>query len=119
MRNGAQRDVLQENQERNVSLDGARVTASAGMARTMQSMNWNFRPTLAVLLSTLLLCSCAVGPKYHTPTAQTPEIYKDLTPKDLSQTEGWKTAQPKDDALHGKWWEIFNDPQLNVLEEKV
>jgi NodT family efflux transporter outer membrane factor (OMF) lipoprotein len=28
-------------------------------------------------------------------------------------------AQPKDDALHGKWWEIFGDPQLNALEEKV
>jgi NodT family efflux transporter outer membrane factor (OMF) lipoprotein len=28
-------------------------------------------------------------------------------------------AQPKDDALHGKWWEIFGDPQLNALEETV
>ena len=28
-------------------------------------------------------------------------------------------AQPKDDALRGKWWEIFDDPQLNALEEKV
>jgi NodT family efflux transporter outer membrane factor (OMF) lipoprotein len=34
-------------------------------------------------------------------------------------TEGWKVAQPKDDALRGKWWEIFGDPQLNALEEKV
>jgi NodT family efflux transporter outer membrane factor (OMF) lipoprotein len=28
-------------------------------------------------------------------------------------------GQPKDDALRGKWWEIFGDPQLNALEEKV
>ena len=28
-------------------------------------------------------------------------------------------AQPNDGALRGKWWEIFNDPQLNALEEKV
>ncbi len=28
-------------------------------------------------------------------------------------------AQPKDDALRGKWWEVFNDSQLNALEEKV
>jgi NodT family efflux transporter outer membrane factor (OMF) lipoprotein len=28
-------------------------------------------------------------------------------------------AQPKDDALRGKWWEIFGDSQLNALEEKV
>jgi len=66
-----------------------------------------------------MLGACTVGPKYHTPTAQTPETYKELTPKDFSQTEGWKTAQPKDDALRGKWWEIFNDPDLNALEEKV
>jgi NodT family efflux transporter outer membrane factor (OMF) lipoprotein len=33
--------------------------------------------------------------------------------------EGWKTAQPRDDTLRGKWWEMFNEPQLNALEEKV
>jgi NodT family efflux transporter outer membrane factor (OMF) lipoprotein len=82
-------------------------------------MNRNFRSAVAVLLSLVLLGACTVGPKYHTPTSQTPETYKELTPKDFSQTEGWKTAQPKDDALRGKWWEIFNDPLLNALEEKV
>ncbi len=64
------------------------------------------------------------GPKYHTPIAvappaQTPAAYKELTPADFNNTDGWKVAQPKDDALRGKWWEIFNDPQLNALEEKV
>jgi NodT family efflux transporter outer membrane factor (OMF) lipoprotein len=33
--------------------------------------------------------------------------------------DGWKVAQPQDSALHGKWWEIFGDPQLNALEEQV
>jgi NodT family efflux transporter outer membrane factor (OMF) lipoprotein len=60
-----------------------------------------------------------VGPKYHTPTAETPAAYKELTPAEFKDTDGWKVAQPKDDALRGKWWEIFNDPQLNALEEKV
>src|SRR6266540_7368515 len=31
----------------------------------------------------------------------------------------WKFAQPKDDVIRGKWWEMFNDPQLNALEEQV
>ena len=48
-----------------------------------------------------------------------PPAYKELTPADYKNTDGWKVAQPKDDALRGKWWEIFNDPQLNALEEKV
>jgi NodT family efflux transporter outer membrane factor (OMF) lipoprotein len=60
-----------------------------------------------------------VGPKYHRPAAETPAAYKELTPADSKNTEGWKKAQPKDDALRGKWWEIFNDSQLNALEEKV
>jgi NodT family efflux transporter outer membrane factor (OMF) lipoprotein len=33
--------------------------------------------------------------------------------------DGWKVAQPRDSALHGKWWEILGDPQLNTLEEQV
>jgi NodT family efflux transporter outer membrane factor (OMF) lipoprotein len=28
-------------------------------------------------------------------------------------------AQPKDHLVRGAWWEIFNDPQLNALEEQV
>jgi NodT family efflux transporter outer membrane factor (OMF) lipoprotein len=31
----------------------------------------------------------------------------------------WKASQPQDQVLRGKWWEIFNDPQLNSLEERV
>ena len=68
---------------------------------------------------TLLFASCTVGPKYNRPAVNAPEAYKELTPGDYAQTEGWKTAQPKDDALRGKWWEIFNDPELNALEEKI
>jgi len=79
---------------------------------------------LAVTLCLLVLAGCMVGPKYHTPPAvtppaETPAAYKELTPADYKNTEGWKVAQPRDDALRGKWWEIFGDPQLNALEEKV
>ena len=31
----------------------------------------------------------------------------------------WKLAEPRDDASRGKWWEIFEDPELNALEEQV
>ena len=55
----------------------------------------------------------------HDRPRTTPAAYKELTPDDYKNTDGWKVAQPKDDALRGKWWEIFGDPQLNALEEKV
>jgi NodT family efflux transporter outer membrane factor (OMF) lipoprotein len=65
----------------------------------------------AVLLGLLLVNGCNVGPKYHTPPVQSPAAYK--------ETDGWQLAQPKDDVLHGKWWELFDDPQLNALEQQV
>jgi len=75
---------------------------------------------LALALASLLaLDGCTVGPKYNKPSAPTPAAYKELTPDEMKNTDGWKVAQPKDDALHGKWWEIFNDPQLNTLEDQV
>jgi NodT family efflux transporter outer membrane factor (OMF) lipoprotein len=54
---------------------------------------------------------CSVGPKYKTPTAPIPPAYKELA--------NWKTARPNDQNLGGNWWEIFQDPQLNALEQQV
>jgi NodT family efflux transporter outer membrane factor (OMF) lipoprotein len=60
-----------------------------------------------------------VGPKYHTPTVDTPAAFKEIPPPDSKDAGTWKVAQPNDATLRGKWWEIYNDPQLNALEEKV
>ncbi len=80
----------------------------------------SFHTRAAIFLSvSCLLTGCTVGPKYHTPAADTPAAFKELTPANYATTDGWKVAQPKDDALRGKWWEIFNEPELNALEEKV
>jgi NodT family efflux transporter outer membrane factor (OMF) lipoprotein len=73
----------------------------------------------AIAASALVLGGCTVGPKYHTPSAPTPTAYKELTPANYPTTDGWKVAQPKDDALRGKWWEMFNDPELTALEDQV
>jgi len=56
---------------------------------------------------------CAVGPNYRRPSAPTPQVFKEPPP------EGWKQAQPNAGVPRGKWWEIYNDPQLNALEEQV
>jgi NodT family efflux transporter outer membrane factor (OMF) lipoprotein len=59
----------------------------------------------------VLLSACAVGPDYKKPDVETPQAYKENT--------DWKVAQPSDNALPTKWWEIYNDPVLNQLEEQV
>jgi len=60
----------------------------------------------------MLLCGCAVGPRYSRPSAPVPTDYKETPPN-------WKPAQPSDQVLRGKWWEVYQDPQLNALEDKV
>jgi NodT family efflux transporter outer membrane factor (OMF) lipoprotein len=52
-----------------------------------------------------------VGPKYKAPAVPTPPAYKELG--------NWKTAQPNDQNLGGNWWEIFQDAQLNALEQQI
>jgi NodT family efflux transporter outer membrane factor (OMF) lipoprotein len=75
----------------------------------------------APLLTALLLAGCMVGPKYHQPAATVqppPTVYKELPPEN-SPAGQWKVAQPQDAMLHGKWWEIYNDPELNALEDQL
>ena len=63
-------------------------------------------------LVAVLIGGCTVGPKYVRPTVATPSNFKE-TP------ENFKQAQPSDQIAKGKWWEIYNDPQLNSLEEEI
>jgi len=68
----------------------------------------------AGLLFTILagLCGCAVGPRYSRPPAPTTPEFKETPPN-------WKVAQPANQVLRGNWWEIYQDAELNLLEEKV
>jgi NodT family efflux transporter outer membrane factor (OMF) lipoprotein len=73
-----------------------------------------------VAIALLLITSgCVVGPKYHPPAPPAPAaVYKE-SPTQFPDSEGWTVAQPADAKLRGKWWEIFNDPELNTLEEQL
>ena len=37
----------------------------------------------------------------------------------FKESDGWTVAQPQDAALRGKWWEIYNEPELNSLEDQL
>src|SRR4029077_10375799 len=63
------------------------------------------------LAGVLLLAGCAVGPNYHRPPVAVPPTYK--------EAGNWQPAQPNEESLRGNWWEVFNDPQLSTLEQKV
>ncbi|HWB32383.1 MAG TPA: efflux transporter outer membrane subunit [Acidobacteriaceae bacterium] len=77
---------------------------------------------LATALVLLPMSGCRVGPKYQRPPALAqapPTTYKESPQNFAADGSGWKVAQPQDAMLRGKWWEIYNDPELNALEEKV
>src|SRR6266481_2016235 len=69
----------------------------------------------------LFSVACAVGPNYKRPSAVAPPAFKEQPPPNFKEAEaaGWKQAQPGDAYLKGKWWEVYNDPALNALEEQV
>ena len=69
-------------------------------------------PGWALFFGLMLLCGCAVGPRYSRPSAPVPTDYKE-TP------QNWKPAQPSDEALRGKWWEVYQDQELNTLEDRI
>jgi NodT family efflux transporter outer membrane factor (OMF) lipoprotein len=73
------------------------------------SSSWKTAVLMAI--AALQLTGCAVGPKYHPPAIQAPPAYKEVG--------NWKPAQPNDQNLGGVWWTIFQDPQLNALEDQV
>lgn len=59
-----------------------------------------------------LLMGCSLAPKYEIPPMPIPDHYK--------ETEHWKPAKKPDTTMHvGPWWQLFGDPVLNDLEEKV
>ncbi|MDQ2842914.1 MAG: efflux transporter outer membrane subunit, partial [Acidobacteriota bacterium] len=74
---------------------------------------------LAIAAGLALLTGCNPGPKYVRPSAPSPVAYKESAPQAFKEGKGWKVAEPGDDKLRPKWWEVFNDPQLNELEEKA
>jgi outer membrane protein, multidrug efflux system len=79
--------------------------------------------------ASLLLAGCTVGPKYKRPTIDTPTVYRGAEPHDNTQTskephdlDGTSLpGQPNSTASAAlslgdeKWWEVFNDPQLQEL----
>ena len=69
---------------------------------------------LAVIVSLASCClqsACTMGPDYVRPIVQTPAAFK--------EQQGWKVAVPQDILPKGRWWELFDDSELNALVAQV
>jgi NodT family efflux transporter outer membrane factor (OMF) lipoprotein len=76
------------------------------------------RPSIVVAIA-VATSACVVGPNYVKPPAPVASTYKEAAPPQFKEAPGWKQGQPIDDMHRGKWWEVFNDPALNALEEQI
>ena len=76
---------------------------------------------LAATLAAAALSGCRVGPPYIKPAMPPPPEYKETSAAAYTNAPAgtWKPAQPSDAMLKGKWWEVFNEPELNALEEQL
>jgi outer membrane protein TolC len=72
---------------------------------------------LPVILVSVLLAGCAVGPDYHRPSAlpahPMPSSFGDAA---VANAGNWKIAEPSAHLPRGAWWEIYDDRELNRLE---
>jgi NodT family efflux transporter outer membrane factor (OMF) lipoprotein len=100
----------------------------SGSDRGTRSTGFAARPfvVLAVLLAIGLATGCKpVGPDYKRPEYQAPATYKEagssaaIVPPPNPAGGGWHPADPSDGMLRGNWWEIYKDPQLNQLEDRI
>ena len=83
------------------------------------NLSFQYKKWVAACAVLICLTACNPAPKYARPPAQTPQAFKEAIPQEYKEGSGWKLAQPGDDHIRGKWWEIYKDPQLNALEEQV
>jgi NodT family efflux transporter outer membrane factor (OMF) lipoprotein len=73
----------------------------------------------APLAAALTLAACNFAPHYERPRTQQTQVYKEAVPGGDASAQGWKIAEPRDAAIRSNWWEMFDDPKLNELEERV
>jgi len=65
------------------------------------------------------LTGCNVGPKYTPPAQTAPPAFKEAAPQTSPDGTLWNAALPQDGASRGKWWEMYGEPELNGLEERL
>jgi NodT family efflux transporter outer membrane factor (OMF) lipoprotein len=70
-------------------------------------------PIVSALLALLALGGCKVGPNYKAPAMPAPPAYSDD-----GHNGNWSAANPADAANRGDWWAVYQDTELNDLEQR-
>src|SRR6202012_6053153 len=65
------------------------------------------------MLAALAMAGCKVGPNYKAPAMPAPPAYSDD-----GHNGNWSAASPADTSNRGDWWAIYQDAELNDLEQR-
>jgi multidrug efflux system outer membrane protein len=65
--------------------------------------------TAAIALLFLAVTGCTVGPRYQRPAVDVPDAHRGMEEKGAAKTDSASLADQR-------WWEVFQDPQLQQLE---
>jgi NodT family efflux transporter outer membrane factor (OMF) lipoprotein len=62
-----------------------------------------------------VFAGCNFAPKYSPPALDPGAGFKEAS----TNKTAWKPAAPADSAPRGPWWKLFEDPELNALEDEA
>ncbi len=82
-------------------------------------MSFRLAVVLVMIVSFISIQGCQVGPHYVAPSMPAPPAFKEAQPQQSADGTVWTPATPQDAMLRGKWWELYKEPELNALEEKL
>jgi multidrug efflux system outer membrane protein len=82
-----------------------RIRCWSGPSGRPKSREWRVLAWLVALAAGL--SACTVGPDYQRPPVEVPEAWR------------WKPAEPRDDHPRGPWWSVFQDAELDRLQERA
>jgi outer membrane protein, multidrug efflux system len=68
----------------------------------------NLAPLMSAVSASIFMVGCLVGPNYHQPAVQTPDVYRDLRENPQAQAQAASFADLP-------WWQVYQDPQLQEL----
>lgn len=84
----------------------------------MARLRLEWAAAVAGLFST---AACTVGPRYARPPVTTPDVFAEAGAANYRGLPPgtWQPALPEDARLKGAWWEIFREPELDSLEQRL
>jgi NodT family efflux transporter outer membrane factor (OMF) lipoprotein len=79
----------------------------------------HFGKVLLLIALAAFSAGCNLAPRYESPAVETPKTFRENSGTNNTDTNIWQVAQPRDAIIRSNWWEVFNDTNLDALENQI